>query len=161
MTNPIQFQDKFNSLAKAVDMQPDEEAIAKFFWYAGLRHAFQRGTSEAALLKPSVPARGKETTVKYKPEPAAYKGYTSELSPYEAKLISLILTQVMHNGQEGVADLKAIANGLWNYCDKDKKGTEEVFKEMNRIRSKIKTVKSQLNSLASAQRTLKKISKDL
>lgn len=52
---PMQYEDKFHALARAVEVTEEEMQIAKFFWYAGLRHAFQRGTSSPALLEKPTP----------------------------------------------------------------------------------------------------------
>lgn len=52
---PMQYEDKFHALARAVEVTEEEMQIAKFFWYAGLRHAFQRGTSSPALLEKPAP----------------------------------------------------------------------------------------------------------
>jgi len=176
------FTEKFESLAKAINLQPAERSIAEFFWYSGLRHAFQRGTSQPALLQTNGSACGATIPPKEEfkwnfPSKPAYPnprapsyvnkypekniGLEDELTPYEAKLISILLTEVLTHSQVGVKNLEANINYMWKYCDKDNENTEPVFKEMNRVKSRLHRLKGQVKTLADSQRKLKKISKGL
>ena len=170
-SNPLMFADKYASLAKAVDVQPEEESIAKFFWYAGLRHAFQRGTSQAALLKPEPTVPAKEPiNMRVDAWPGLTKAFRDSkfatpdpeaLTPYEAKMLSLAMQNLLSSVQYQMRKFEAETNSLWKYCDKDKPDTKEVFNLMNKARTKIRTLKKQSKTLADAQRKLKKIAKGL
>ena len=173
-SNTLLFTDKYNALAKSVGVQPEEESVAKFFWYAGLRHAFQRGTSSAALLNP-VPTVPRQEPIQMKNgcslpngwppvasndyDPYPYRKYDNELSTYEAKLLSIAMQTLLSSVQEQIQQFEKEVNSMWKYCDKDDARTEEVFKEMNRGRNRIRTVRKQYNTLVNAQRKLKKLSK--
>lgn len=170
--NDPMFQSKFNALAKAAEVTPDEESVAKFFWYAGLRHAFQRGTSQAALFQPAPTAPQQEPAVPSMPNPwvglnkemndmKRYKGYESELSPYEAKLMSLLLKDILTGIEENISEMVQMNNILWRVCDKEDPKTEPIFDTMNRLRTKLKTMRKQYNTFAGVQRKLKKLSKGL
>lgn len=171
-SNTLLFTDKYNALAKSVGVQPEEESVAKFFWYAGLRHAFQRSTAQAALLTPVPTVPLQEPVVPSMPTVWAglhhsinnqqrYKGYDSELSPYEAKLLSTSIASLLSMAQEQIAIFEKETNSLWKYCDKENKDTEEVFKMMNQARTKLRKVKQQKKTLDNAQRKLKILAKGL
>lgn len=173
---PMQYEDKFHSLARAVEVTEDELAIAKFFWYAGLRHAFQRGTSSPALLE-KAPAVATQATQANLPDfpvlptvaPSANAPETSvaasdavevvTLTKYEAKLLQLALQGVLSQLQEDIKGVSHYGEFLWKLCDPVKASTLETFKEMNRTKDIVRKCKKHLAVLNNAQRKLKKLSK--
>lgn len=160
----LQFKDKFNALAKSVGVTQNEQSIAEFFWYAGLRHAFQRGTSQAALLKGTdlkYNVENQEFTTKEPPVVKSYKGYESELSPYEAKILTLILQDILNDASSEKKQMQVFADSLWKYCDKNQPETEDDFKLMNKVKSHVAKLKQQLKVISDAQRKLKHMAKGL
>lgn len=161
----MEYQDKFNALSRAVELQPEEQAAAKFFWYAGLRHAFQRATSKAALLyaPDDVHTRSKLnwplSGVKSANDTQQYKGYDSEISPYEAKLLQLLLAEVLCRANDEFPLIQREINSMWKYCNKDDDTTQGIFNTMNKMKTKLHRLKGQYNTFANLQRKLKKISK--
>lgn len=161
------FKEKFNALAKSADVQEDERAVAEFFWYAGLRHAFQRGTSQAALLTPAPTVPRQEPValnpwaglMKHKKDTYVYGD--SELSPYEAKIVSLAMQHLLSSVQYQLSSFEKEVNSLWKHCDKADPSTKNVFDMMNKGRTKLRILKKQTRTLNEAQRKLKRLAKGL
>lgn len=170
-TAPMEYQDKFNALARAVELQPQEQAAAKFFWYAGLRHAFQRGTSKAALLSSPNTSLVERSKLNW---PLGIKqgsyerscsileasgGNPNAITPYEAKLMQLLLAEVLSRANEEFPLLQQEINSMWKHCDPADDSTEGIFSFMNKCKTRLYRLKKQYNTFASLQRKLKKISK--
>ena len=152
MNQSSMFLEKFNALANAYEISDDEKALAQFFWYAGLQHAFQRGTSKPVLLKP----KGKSTL---SPSLIQRAKADKELTASEANLLSLILKEILYNSNTWKPKMQMTIDGLWSMCDKEDKSTEKYFIEMNKGKAKLAKIKQQESILANVQRKLKKISK--
>lgn len=176
---PMQYEDKFHALARAVEVTEEEMQIAKFFWYAGLRHAFQRGTSSPALLEKPAPffnlskEKREEADIKFEfgaefPKShsigffeQAGQQYTDDrtLTPHEAKLLQSTLGGVLSDVQEEIKGVQTYINFIWKDCDPADKRTEETFKEMNKLKDIVRKSKKHVATLNNAQRKLKKLSK--
>jgi hypothetical protein len=165
---PMQYEDKFHALARAVEVTEEEMQIAKFFWYAGLRHAFQRGTSSPALLEKPAPVRTPPTifpVLDTKPATSLFEHIGEQwvedrkLTPYEAKLLQLSTASLLREIQDGIEGVETYIGFLWKNCDPNDAKTEETFKEMNQMKNLVRRGKKQLATLNSAQRKLKKMSK--
>lgn len=176
---PMQYEDKFHALARAVEVTEEEMQIAKFFWYAGLRHAFQRGTSSPALLDKPAPffnlSKEKREQVAPKFEfvaefpkshtigffEQAGQQYTDDrtLTPYEAKMLQLLLSAVLSGVQDEIKGMQTYINFIWKDCDPADKRSEEFFKEMNKMKDLVRKSKKHMSTLNNAQRKLKKMSK--
>lgn len=195
---PMQYEDKFHALARAVEVTEEEMQIAKFFWYAGLRHAFQRGTSSPALLeKPTSvfdmkfgasaalpsnkPAHfcnlskekreqaGSQFTFVDKTYESHTMGFFEQagqqctddrtLTPYEAKMLQLVLSDILSELQDEIKGVQTYINFIWKDCDPADKRTEETFKEMNKMKDIVRKSKKHVATLNNAQRKLKKIAK--
>lgn len=180
---PMQYEDKFHALARAVEVTEEEMQIAKFFWYAGLRHAFQRGTSSPALLEKPAPRNlwdvkfgayqgdiqdTTEQPVKIQPSDHSIgffehigQQYTDDrtLTPHEAKLLQLSTASLLREIQDGIEGVETYIGFLWKNCDPNDAKTDANFKEMNQMKNLVRRGKKQLATLNSAQRKLKKMSK--
>lgn len=187
---PMQYEDKFNALAKAAEVTDEETQIAKFFWYAGLRHAFQRGTSSPALLEKPAPffniskekreqsdsQFGTEMTIPLRHNTSGALGvavtggsfwestmqqYTDDrtLTPYEAKLMQLVLSDMLSELQDEIKGFQTYISFLWKNCNPEDKRTEETYREMNRMKDLVRTTKKHVATLNNAQRKLKKLAK--
>lgn len=146
--SPMMFQDKFNSIAKATELNESELTVAKFFWYAGLRHAFQRGTSVPSLLT------DRNTGVK-----PSSTSVDVALTAKEAKQLSLLVGDTLHESTEAINGANRIIRELWNLCDKEDENTTKYFSFMNKGRTKVRTLEKQIRALEKTQRKLKKMSK--
>ena len=176
---PMQYEDKFHALARAVEVTEEEIQIAKFFWYAGLRHAFQRGTSSPALLEKPAPffniskekreqADSKFVFVDDFPKSHTIgffeqvgQQYTDDrtLTPHEAKLLQITISRLLSEVQESIKGVQTYINFMWKGCDPANKRTEETFKEMNKLKDIVRKSKEQVATLNNAQRKLKKLAK--
>jgi hypothetical protein len=153
MKPTMQYKDKFDALTKVVGVKPEEETVASFFWYAGLQHAFQRGTSVPALLQPQVPLKYKEIT------PTYYDGSTDQLSAKDAKRLSLVLARALQSAlDEKVKSKKVVKKGL-AHCNPDNPSTSEVFYLVNKERDNLRELTEIIAKFESIQRKLKKLAK--
>lgn len=156
--NGSMFIEKFNALANACEVSDEEKALAQFFWYAGLRHAFQRGTSQPALLK----AKAKVNSVKSNVSPRLLaKAEDTRLTAYEANILSLFLKDVLNFTNQRNLEYKVLIESLWSDCDKNDPSTINSFVALNKTKAHANKIKSQAKVLADAQRKLKKIMKDV
>ena len=156
LNKPMQFKDKFASLAKAAEVTQDEQGVAEFFWYAGLQHAFQRGTSEPSLLRGTAPVKA---VVRNTPIPSSVKEQYA-LTPHEAKLLVLMLRDEISQLEEIHATLDVAVSRAMQACEPNgSRYQDDLFRLMNSGRNKLRQATSKVKKLSEIQRKLKKLSK--
>jgi hypothetical protein len=140
------FIEKFNSLTKRVGLSVRELPVAKYFWYSGLKYAFQHSTSQAALLN----------------RPIFFEDEIPDdqvLTKYEAKFLSMIVQDTLRKVGYGKKELKEQIGNLWELCDAEDPNTYGYFHELNKTKDTLAKVKQQEATLAHIQRKLKKACK--
>lgn len=140
------FIEKFNSLTKRVGLSVRELPVAKYFWYSGLKYAFQQNTSQAALLS----------------RPIFFEDEIHDdqvLTKYEAKFLSMIVQDTLRKVEYGKKELKEQIGNLWEMCDANDPNTRDYFHELNKTKDTLAKVKQQEATLAHIQRKLKKACK--
>jgi hypothetical protein len=169
-SKPMQFKDKFKALAKAAEVTQDEQGVAEFFWYAGLQYAFQRGTSEPALLRASLPqAMTANSTAMYDhnyPNSKTHDGYLvleeddNQLTAHEAKLLVLMLREHISELQDIQSVMTDAVSRTMQVCTPDgSQYQESLFYLLNKGRDKLRQVKEKVKVVSEVQRKLKKQSR--
>jgi hypothetical protein len=100
-----------------------------------------------------------DAAASYKPTEAS--GFTTEITPYEAKLLQILLAQVLYRANEEFPLLQRQINSVWKKCDPEDESTLGLFSYMKKCKTRFQRLKKQYNTFANLQRKLKKISKGL
>jgi hypothetical protein len=159
-SKPMQFKDKFKALAKAAEVTQDEQGVAEFFWYAGLQYAFQRGTSEPALLRASLPQQERNVNIyctHLNTSESPEEDDDNQLTQHEAKLLVLMLREHISEMQDIQSVLTDAVSRTMQACTPDgSQYQESLFFLLNKGRDKLRQVKEKVKVVSEVQRKLKK-----
>lgn len=155
------FTDKFNSLSSIVGLSKDEVATAKFFWYAGVKYALKMNTNVPALLKPKA-THAEEQAAKFwlnRKVTDYYDKEETQLTGYEAKFMTLVLSKFLSVIDKDKSELKQIKKELWEMCNPEDETSKPYFNDLNKVKHTLAKIKDQQKTIANVQRKLKKMSK--
>ena len=158
-SKPMQFKDKFKALAKAAEVTQDEQGVAEFFWYAGLQYAFQRGTSEPALLRAALPQQERNVNIycTHLNTSESPSKDDNQLTAHEAKLLVLMLRNYISEMQDIQSNIDDAVSRTMQTCTPDgSQYQESLFYLLNKGRDKLRQVKEKVKVVSEIQRKLKK-----
>lgn len=140
------FENKFAALARAVELAENEQAVAKFFFYAGLKTALKQQTSVSALVKPVVKAKATEPSEK--------------LNQAEIQFLSEMTRYVLNILPKSSSSLNGAIDFYYENSDKDRpQETADYFKNLKKFLSAKAKLKDRTKRLSVIQRKLKKLQK--
>lgn len=84
---------------------------------------------------------------------------TNNLTPAQAYSLSLLIADYLTEFHEDLVTLKSYSRHCWKLADPNSTDGEQYFKELNKVRTAIKKVKSKIRQIESGQKVLKSISK--